>query len=145
MLPDSLGKVYEDLTGEPDDRADALLATKGRPTAMMRMITACVRQRANISIAVALQAIAVVLGFPAGCLSHLLFRPAAPDNPLSRTLRGALGHRDSGIAAPAQAFNISRLFFDTEGSKRDSLQQKNGASQIAMTKDAPYRLHEQVQ
>ena len=30
---------------------------------MMRMITACVRQRANISIAVALQAIAVVLGF----------------------------------------------------------------------------------
>ena len=63
VLPDSLGKVYEGLTAEPDGRADALMATKGRPTAMMRMITACVRQRANISIAVALQAIAVVLGF----------------------------------------------------------------------------------
>ena len=63
VLPDSLGKVYEGLTAEPDSRADALMATKGRPTAMMRMITACVRQRANISIAVALQAIAVVLGF----------------------------------------------------------------------------------
>ena len=63
VLPDSLGKVYEGITAEPDGRADALMATKGRPTAMMRMITACVRQRANISIAVALQAIAVVLGF----------------------------------------------------------------------------------
>lgn len=30
---------------------------------MMRMITACVRQRANISIAVGTAAIAVVLGF----------------------------------------------------------------------------------
>ena len=30
---------------------------------MMRMLTACVRQRSNISVAVALQTVAVILGF----------------------------------------------------------------------------------
>lgn len=63
VLPDSLGKIYTNLTEEPDDSTDALLATKGRPTAMLRMLTACVRQRSNISIALLLQAISVVLGF----------------------------------------------------------------------------------
>ena len=63
VLPERLGEAYADRTKEPEERADALLATKGRPTAMMRMLTACVRQRSNISVSVALQIVAVVLGF----------------------------------------------------------------------------------
>lgn len=63
VLPERLGKVYVGLVKEPEERTDALMATKGRPTAMMRMLTACVRQRSNISVAVALQTVAVVLGF----------------------------------------------------------------------------------
>lgn len=62
VLPDSLGSIYTELTAAPQEESPALMATKGRPTAMMRMLTACVRQRGNISIAVALQNVAVVLG-----------------------------------------------------------------------------------
>ena len=44
VYPDrDLRWTYKDF----DERTDALLATKGRPTAMMRMLTACVRQRSN--------------------------------------------------------------------------------------------------
>lgn len=63
VLPERLGSVYTELTSEPQERSPAMLATKGRPAAMMRMLTACVRQRSNISIAVALQNVAVILGF----------------------------------------------------------------------------------
>ncbi len=63
VLPERLGSIYTELTGEPQERTAALLATKGRSTAMMRMLTACVRQRSNISAAVILQNIAVILGF----------------------------------------------------------------------------------
>ena len=62
VLPERLGEVYTELTEQPSARSAALLATKGRPTSMMRMLTACVRQRSNISLAVALQNIAVILG-----------------------------------------------------------------------------------
>lgn len=63
VLPERLGSVYTDLTAEPQDRSPAMLATKGRPAAMMRMLSACVRQRSNISMAVAMQTVAVILGF----------------------------------------------------------------------------------
>lgn len=63
VLPQRLGEVYTGLTAKPQERTDALMATKGRPTAMMRMLVACVRQRSNITIAVALQNVAVILGF----------------------------------------------------------------------------------
>ncbi|HEX2999952.1 MAG TPA: hypothetical protein VHR86_06930, partial [Armatimonadota bacterium] len=63
VLPQRLGSVYTGLTAKPQERTSALLATKGRPTAMMRMLVACVRQRSNITIAVALQNVAVILGF----------------------------------------------------------------------------------
>ena len=62
VLPERLGEVYAELTAQPQERSPALLATKGRSTAMMRILTACVRQRSNISLAVALQNIAVILG-----------------------------------------------------------------------------------
>lgn len=63
VLSEQMGEVYTDLTNAEPDRADALLSTKGRPFTMFRMLTACVRQRGNISVAVALQAAAVILGF----------------------------------------------------------------------------------
>jgi len=63
VLPERLGSIYVELTAAPQNRSPALMATKGRCTAMMRMLTACVRQRSNISIAIALQNVAVVLGF----------------------------------------------------------------------------------
>jgi hypothetical protein len=63
VLPERLGKVFTEITALPQERSPALMATKGRPTAMMRMLTACVRMRNNISIAVALQNVSVILGF----------------------------------------------------------------------------------
>ena len=64
VLPERLGKVYVE-TCEKDAAASApaWMATKGRPAAMMRLLAACIRQRGNISLAVALQNVAVALGF----------------------------------------------------------------------------------
>ncbi len=62
VLPERLGSIYQELTDTPQERSPSLLATKGRATAMLRLLTACVRQRSNISAAVALQYIAVILG-----------------------------------------------------------------------------------
>ncbi|QNK39411.1 hypothetical protein [Caproicibacter fermentans] len=63
VLPEQLGQIYTDLVSAEPDRADAMIATKGRAFSMLRLLTGCVRQRGNISIAVALQAAAVGLGF----------------------------------------------------------------------------------
>ncbi len=63
VLPERLGNVYQKLVKSPEERADAFFASKGRPTAMMRLLTACVRQKGNVSVAVALQYAAVILGF----------------------------------------------------------------------------------
>jgi hypothetical protein len=63
VLPERLGVVYNEITAEPQERSTAFMATKGRPTAMMRMLTACVRMRGNFSIAVALQTVSVIIGF----------------------------------------------------------------------------------
>jgi len=63
VLPKNLGEIYTDLVTADPERADAMIATKGHSFAMIRLLTGCIRQRANISVAVALQAAAVVLGF----------------------------------------------------------------------------------
>ena len=64
VLPEDLGSIYDALVSPAKERADALLAMKGhRPAAMMRLLTACVRQHGNISIAVALETASVALGF----------------------------------------------------------------------------------
>lgn len=63
VLPEQLGRVYTSLVSAEPDRADAMIATKGRAFAMLRLLTGCIRQRANISVAVALQTAAVALGF----------------------------------------------------------------------------------
>lgn len=63
VLPEELGKVYTDLEENPPERVAALLATKGHTAAMLRLLSACVRQRSNIMVAVALQCAGVTLGF----------------------------------------------------------------------------------
>ena len=63
VLPTRLGNVYVKAGKKPNAPAAAWLATKGRPTAMMRLVSLCIRQRGNISLAVALQNVAVGLGF----------------------------------------------------------------------------------
>ena len=63
VLPERLGALYVSRTREACDEKPAMIATKGRPTALMRLVTACVRERGNISIAIVLQNVAVVLGF----------------------------------------------------------------------------------
>ncbi|HBN80185.1 MAG TPA: hypothetical protein DD433_02235, partial [Ruminococcaceae bacterium] len=63
ILPERLGAVYQKLTGEAAENADALFVTKGRPTAMMRLLVACVREKSNVTLATALQSVGVILGF----------------------------------------------------------------------------------
>lgn len=63
VLPERLGQVYESIEKQPEKATNALIGTNGRPSTMMRLITACVRQRANISIAVVLQNVGAILGF----------------------------------------------------------------------------------
>lgn len=63
VLPERLGEVFRGLREHPPERPRALLATKGRATAMMRLLAACVRQRGNIAVAAALLAAGPALGF----------------------------------------------------------------------------------
>ena len=63
VLPERLGEVYDSLQAHPPKRTPAVLATKGRVSAMMRLLTACSRQRGNITIGVALQTAGAALGF----------------------------------------------------------------------------------
>ena len=56
---DTAGK----LMGEEIPRADALVATKGRMESMMNVISACVEQKRTVSLVVAIQNAAVILGF----------------------------------------------------------------------------------
>ena len=62
ILPDNLGDVYDFLRTHPPENASAVIVTKGRFPTMMRILTACMRQRGNIAIGVALQTAGVVLG-----------------------------------------------------------------------------------
>ena len=63
VLPERLGAVYASLREHPPERASAVLATKGRAFAMLRLLTACVRQRGNVTVGVALQTAGAALGF----------------------------------------------------------------------------------
>lgn len=63
VLPTRLGDVYVRAGENTKAPATAWMATKGRPTALMRLLTVCIRQRGTISLAVALQYVAVILGF----------------------------------------------------------------------------------
>ncbi len=63
ILPDSLGEYCDDALNEVSEEADVLLATRGKAYSMLRMLAACVRQKGNISIAVVLQTVSIILGF----------------------------------------------------------------------------------
>ena len=63
ILSEHLGEIYDSLRTNTPEEVSAVLATKGRTATMMRMLTACVRQRGNIMIGVALQTAGAALGF----------------------------------------------------------------------------------
>jgi hypothetical protein len=64
ILNEHLGKICDSLRKHPaEGRVTAILATKGRASSMFRMLTACIRQRSNIVLGVALQTAGAVLGF----------------------------------------------------------------------------------
>lgn len=64
ILTEHLGKICDTLRQHPPEgRVTAIVATKGRASSMFRMLTACIRQRGNIVIGVALQTAGAVLGF----------------------------------------------------------------------------------
>ncbi|WP_101697332.1 hypothetical protein [Clostridium minihomine] len=63
ILPETLGEVYQKQIEKPRERADALFVSKGRPAAMMRILSACVREKSNVTMATLLQTVGVVLGF----------------------------------------------------------------------------------
>ena len=68
VLSGELGNVYAGLKAAPPERIDAVMATRGRFTSMMRVLTACIRQRGNISIAVVLQNTGAILGLALAAL-----------------------------------------------------------------------------
>lgn len=63
VLPDSLGEEYVRVTKEECPRTPALLATRGRAVSMLRMISACIRTRSNLTLAAVMQSVSVILGF----------------------------------------------------------------------------------
>lgn len=63
ILPEHLENIYNSEIKEPKEYSPAYMAIKGRPTALMRLLTACVRQSSNISVAIGLQNIACIIGF----------------------------------------------------------------------------------
>ena len=63
VLPEELGEVCDKSLNSTVDEADVLLATKGKAFSMIRMLSACIHQKSNISIAVILQTVSVCLGF----------------------------------------------------------------------------------
>ena len=63
ILPDDLAHHCDDALNEVAEYSDVSLATRGKAFSMMRMLAACIRQRSNISIALSLQTVSVILGF----------------------------------------------------------------------------------
>lgn len=63
ILDGELGDTSKKLLDETIGRADAVVATKGRPESMMSVIAACVEEKRTAGLVVAIQNTAVVLGF----------------------------------------------------------------------------------
>jgi cation transport ATPase len=63
VLPDELGACCDRVLQRETDACDALLATRGKSFSMMRMLSACVRQKHNIALAVTMQIVSIILGF----------------------------------------------------------------------------------
>ena len=63
VLGSQLGEVGKQLMEEEIPRADAKVATKGRMESLLSVVSACVGERRNVGLIVALQSAAVILGF----------------------------------------------------------------------------------
>ncbi len=63
VLSGPLVHTYNELTNKVEETSNAMFATKGKATCMMRVITACVREKSNISIVRLLQNVSIILGF----------------------------------------------------------------------------------
>lgn len=63
VLSGPLVHTYNELTNKVEETSNAMFATKGKATCMMRVITACVREKSNISIVRLLQSVSIILGF----------------------------------------------------------------------------------
>ncbi len=63
VLPDMLGQEYLRVSEKPCEKTPALLATRGRAVSMLRILSACVRTRSNLTLASVMQSAAVILGF----------------------------------------------------------------------------------
>ena len=63
ILPDTLGQELVRVTSNTTKTAGAMLATKGRTASMCRILSGCVRTRSNLTLAVVMQTVAVILGF----------------------------------------------------------------------------------
>ena len=62
VLPTGLGNVCKEITSVKEDTSRAYLATRGAFIPFLRSISGCVRLKSNISLAVIIQLIGVVLG-----------------------------------------------------------------------------------
>ena len=62
VLPTGLGNVCKEITSAKEDTSRAYLATRGAFIPLLRSISGCVRLKSNISLAVIIQLIGVVLG-----------------------------------------------------------------------------------
>lgn len=63
ILPGNLAEEYRQLVQAETPRSDAVLATKGRIESMISVVSACIRNKRGVSLIVALQTAAAVLGF----------------------------------------------------------------------------------
>lgn len=62
VLPTGLGNVCQEITSAKEDSSRAYLATRGSFLSFLRAVSGCVKLKSNISLAVIIQLIGVVLG-----------------------------------------------------------------------------------
>lgn len=62
VLPTGLGNVCIEITSQKEDKSRAYLATRGSFFSLLRALSGCVRLKSNISLAVIIQLVGVVLG-----------------------------------------------------------------------------------
>ncbi|MBQ4569474.1 MAG: hypothetical protein IJA62_05420 [Ruminococcus sp.] len=62
VLPTGLGNVCQEITSAKEDSSRAYLATRGSFLSFLRAVSGCVRLRNNVSIAVVLQLIGIIVG-----------------------------------------------------------------------------------
>lgn len=62
VLPTGLGNVCQEITSQKEDSSRAYLATRGSFLSFIRAVSGCVRLKSNVSIAVTLQLIGIIIG-----------------------------------------------------------------------------------